>query len=63
VSGLGDEAFTYGQYGEDLLARRGNVLVAVTTFFRTGRKPDRVRGPRLSRDQLIRVAKEVLIRS
>ncbi len=63
VSGLGDEAFTYGQYGEDLLVRRGNVLVGVTTFFRTSRRPGRVLDPRLSRDQLIRVAREVLTRS
>ena len=64
VSDLGDEAFTYGLYGEDLLARRGNVLVGVTTFSRNSRRPDRALGPpRLSRDQLIRVAREVLTRS
>ena len=63
VSGLGDEAFTYGQYGEDLLVRKGNVLVGVTTFVRTIRRPGRVLGPRLSRDQLVAVAQEVLTRS
>lgn len=63
VLALGDDAFTYGQYANNLLARKGNVLVGVSTFLRTVRRPARVLGPRLSRDQLVALAREVLARS
>ena len=60
VVGLGDDAFTYGEYANTLLARKGNVLVGVASFLRTTRRPTRVLGTRLSRDQLVAVAREVL---
>ena len=63
VPGLGDDAFTYGQDANNLLARKGNVLVGVTTFLRTTRRPARVVGARLSRDQLVAVARAVLAKS
>jgi hypothetical protein len=63
VPGLGDEAVTYGQFDYALLARKGNVLVSMATFFRTTRRPTRVLGTRLSRDQVIALAREVLTRS
>lgn len=62
VPNLGDEAVAGGHRQELLAVRRGNHLLTVTAFFEAGRG-GRVTGPRLTRDQLIVLAKEVLARA
>lgn len=61
AAAVGDEAFTHGTFGEHLVARRGQLLLRMSTTVVTDPKAVRVVGSVLSRDQLIALARRVFI--
>jgi hypothetical protein len=60
VAGLGDEAFTHGAFGEYLVVRRGDTVLRLTSWAVTDPYAVRATAPRLSRGQLIALARRVL---
>ncbi len=60
VADLGDEAFTYGAFGEYLVVRRGDTVIRLTSWSAMDPRAVRAVGPLLTRDQLIALARHVL---
>lgn len=60
VSGVGDKAVGWGAQQQGLCVQRGGDLLSVVAFYEYTSRPTRITGARLTRDQLVAVAKLIL---
>lgn len=60
VNGVGDKAAGWGAQQQGLCALRGGDLLSIVAFYEYASHPTRIIGARLTRDQLVAVAKLIL---
>jgi hypothetical protein len=60
IGGLGDAAFTSGDFSQIVVAKKGNRVIAVSSFFDYDRGSHRIRGALLSREQVTAIARAVV---